>query len=116
MSSSVDRGSFDAHKPCTCTPHCEVKHGDQAESDEQLEVYRLRERVARLQVNEKQVEVLTETLRLMISYLGHQDQDANHLWMVKKMREALDGRHPGASIEEDLAEFDVDDPLSGVVR
>jgi hypothetical protein len=53
-----------------------------------------------------EIEVLSETLRLMISYLGHQDQDANHLWMVKKMREALDGRHPGASIEEAMKELE----------
>jgi len=34
-----------------------------------------------------------ECLAVMISYLGHTDQDADHGWMVKKMREAY-GRAP----------------------
>ncbi len=49
-----------------------------------------------------------ETLRLMISYLGHQDQDANHEWMVRKMREALNGIHPGAAIEAQLKAYDLE--------
>lgn len=33
--------------------------------------------------------VLEEELSLMVSYLGHEDQDADHGWMVKHMRAAL---------------------------
>lgn len=43
------------------------------------------------------LECVTERDRLrtciddMVSYLGHTDQDADHAWMVKKMREARRG-------------------------
>lgn len=44
-----------------------------------------------------------EELRLMISYLGHQDQDANHGWMVKHMQAVLAGKREPATLEEYLA-------------
>jgi hypothetical protein len=43
-------------------------------------------------------------LDTMISYLGHQDQDADHAWMVKKMRGALNGEPFDAEIAAFLAE------------
>lgn len=44
----TDRGTFAPHVPCNCSPHCEVQHGDQAESAEQLEIYRLRAELKRV--------------------------------------------------------------------
>ncbi len=44
---------------------------------------------ARAETAEKQVETLRFELENMISYLGHLDQDADHFWMVKRMRAAL---------------------------
>lgn len=35
------------------------------------------------------VEHLADTMRMLVSYLGHEDQDANHEWMVMRMRAAL---------------------------
>ncbi len=51
------------------------------------------------------VQVLDDALGLMISYLGHQDQDANHLWMVEKMRDARAGKPVHADIEAAMAEL-----------
>ena len=42
---------------------------------------------------------LREGLRLMISYLGHTDQDANHQWMVKKMQAILAGEDVEANFD-----------------
>lgn len=35
-----------------------------------------------------------EELKFIISYLGHQDQDANHAWMVRRIRAVLAGKDP----------------------
>jgi hypothetical protein len=42
---------------------------------------------------------LREGLRLMISYLGHEDQDANHEWMVMKMKAIVAGEDVPANFE-----------------
>lgn len=34
-------------------------------------------------------QVFEETIGAMISYLAHQDQDADHAWMAKTMRSVL---------------------------
>lgn len=48
---------------------------------------------------------LRDALALQISYLGHQDQDADHGWMVRKMREAL-AQQPAPKADAD-ARLDV---------
>jgi len=35
-----------------------------------------------------------EELRFIKSYLGHQDQDANHAWMVRRIDAVLAGKDP----------------------
>ena len=46
---------------------------------------------AALRAAQQERDVMVEELRLMVSYLNNTDQDANHLWMVKHMRETLNG-------------------------
>lgn len=59
------------------------------------------------------VVVLSECLATMINYLGHTDQDADHGWMVQKMRKARQASTTGrdltraenAAVESDLAKM-----------
>lgn len=53
--------------------------------------------------------IISDALELMISYLAHQDQDADHAWMARKMREALGGK----SVHQDTLDMisDLEDPL-----
>lgn len=37
-----------------------------------------------------------EELSFIVSYLAHNDQDANHAWMVRRIRAVLAGKDPGA--------------------
>ncbi len=37
-----DRGTFKPEVPCTCSPHCEFNHGDQAPDPLELEIDRLK--------------------------------------------------------------------------
>lgn len=39
-------------------------------------------------------EAASEELRFIISYLAHNDQDANHAWMVRRIRAVLAGKDP----------------------
>jgi len=54
-----------------------------AEEDEELQ-----ELQTKLAEAEKSAKCRKECLEEMISYLNHFDQDANHEWMVVKMRDA----------------------------
>ncbi len=44
------------------------------------------------------VDVTREELAFIVSYLGHNDQDANHAWMVRRIRAVLAGKDP-ATVE-----------------
>lgn len=44
--------------------------------------------------NEREVHRLREECRMLASYLGHQDQDANHEWMFRRLRAAGAGLPP----------------------
>jgi hypothetical protein len=55
--------------------------------------------VERAEAAEARCSKLEETLTLMISYLGHEDQDADHLWMVMRMREALRPNAAGSATD-----------------
>ncbi len=57
---------------------------------------------------DERVKLLEETLRMMIGYLGHMDQDADHGWMARKMRDALAGRNLFADLDQRLAAFHED--------
>lgn len=59
MNQSSDRGSFQPFVPCDCAK-CEPIHGDQAESSEVLELYRLRD----------ENRLLREQVRMLEARLG----------------------------------------------
>lgn len=48
------------------------------------------------EVREAGIDALRDELRFVIHYLGHHDQDANHAWMVRRIRAVLDGKDPNA--------------------
>lgn len=39
-----------------------------------------------------------QEMRQIVSYLGHYDQDANHAWMVRRIRAVLAGKNPNAAV------------------
>ncbi len=59
----------------------------------------LRELILGLRGNGTEVQQnALEELSWIVSYLAHYDQDANHAWMVRRIRAILAGKDPGSVI------------------
>lgn len=48
------------------------------------------------ETSEPETDAAREELTFIVSYLGHNDQDANHAWMVRRIRAVLAGKDPNA--------------------
>jgi chromosome segregation ATPase len=65
---------------------------------------------ARREQAEAQAAAMRECLTLMRSHLAHQDQDANHEWMAKKMGEAIASTDAGKALPERVRNAEASKP------
>ena len=104
----TDRGPFTQEQPCNCCD-CERRHGDQAESEEGLELIRLRAEL-RLEI-ERRDELLEGSSPAAIAELVASGMDAER----RALREAC-ARVADAAASRDGVRYEMAEQIAAAIR